>query len=125
MPFCTACATPYELGNERCAKCGSPLPATPARTTLSACARTKTWPASTVVPLEARVRRLAAGLLDFLICVGLTVYFDRALIPRLLLRSRFRGLPLAFVLLMLPAAYAVFRDMFGGKSLAKLFSGLM
>jgi hypothetical protein len=119
MPFCTTCAAPYELGQERCQKCGASLPQPPAPSPPGHVATL----AHAVVP-PGRLRRLTAGLIDFAICVGLTYYLDRTVIPRLMLRSRFRGLTLAFLLLLLPAAYAVFRDMFGGKSFGKLFTGL-
>jgi hypothetical protein len=118
MPYCNTCAAAYEFGSDRCRKCGTALPTIPGAA-----------PVQRPVAMEAfaaagRGRRLIAGLVDFIICVSLTFYLDRTVIPRLLVRSRFRGIALMFVLLALPAAYAVFRDAFGGKSIGKLFSGL-
>ena len=116
MPFCTTCAAEYKSGQDRCEKCGNALPQSPRRAPADA------TPSS--VPTANRFRRLLAGAVDLAICVGLTFYLDRFVIPRLLLRSRFRGLAAIALLLLIPALYAVLRDALGGKSIGKLFCSL-
>jgi len=109
MPFCKQCRKKFEIGEERCSKCGAVLPKPP-----------KQIPKLEVKDLpNPKLKRLVAGLIDILIVLVIffALFFYRKLLFALILR---RGLAL-----FIPHLYLLLKDSIEGKSIGKLFVGII
>jgi len=115
VAFCTRCGAEYVPGVGSCAKCAAPLPKVPAPLLAVAAAEVAAAP---------RGRRLLAGFIDMLIVSMITAYYVRIVAPKMMMRPGTGAMVATVVFLVLPAAYFVLRDAFGGKSIGKLLTGL-
>jgi hypothetical protein len=73
---------------------------------------------------DIRWRRALAGVVDLTISALIAGFTVRMFLTRLPLRSRVSMFLIPVLSAVLPAAYIVFRDAFGGKSIGKLLVGL-
>lgn len=109
MAFCSRCGREYSLGQETCAKCGSPLPS-PAEATGDMPAKMDPAP---------RLQRALAGVIDVLVAYGLlfALLASKRLLVLIVLRFG--------VALLVPHLYLLLKDSIEGKSIGKLLLGVL
>lgn len=109
MPYCNQCGTQYSLGEEKCTKCGTTFPTT-----------SQIKPEVEIKELSnPKVKRFVAGIIDITIVFAIffLLFFSRRAIITILLR---RGLAV-----IIPHLYLLLKDSFEGKSVGKLFMGIL
>jgi hypothetical protein len=114
MSYCSICGVEYQLGVDRCSRCGHLLPQAPLIN------RETGQETST----DIRVRRAIAGIVDVGLAVAVGALIFRVLSARFLVRTRLLGALLAFAAAFIPAGYMLLRDSLAGKSVGKLLVGL-
>ncbi|MEM4188342.1 MAG: RDD family protein [Candidatus Hadarchaeum sp.] len=110
MPYCIQCSQAYELGTPACLKCGSQLTTADQADVFS------------LVPRELpnpKLRRLVAGMVDLGVVLALVsaLFVSRRMAVAVLIRRRFA--------LLVPSMYVLLKDAVGGKSVGKLFTGVV
>lgn len=109
MPFCNQCGKEYSVGEKNCSKCGATLPFAYQQIATKEIKKLSS-------PI---VKRLIAGSLD--IFIALAIFFalfssKRLIIARLLMRG---------LTVTIPHIYLLLKDSIEGKSIGKLFVGIM
>ncbi|GAF99437.1 unnamed protein product, partial [marine sediment metagenome] len=126
MPFCDKCGFSYELGENKCPKCGEYLPKFDIeeknfRSKSESIKQKK----SDTIPVASIEKRLIAGAFDIIIGIGLMFFIIRIVIFRFIFRRALvKGLFAVLIVYTLSAIYFLLRDSLKGKSFGKMIFGL-
>ena len=109
MPFCSACGAEYQLGHDYCLKCGARLPKE----------TSEIEPSVPKAVSNPNMRRFIAGLIDVgvILAIICALFLSRRFVIAILIKRRIAWL--------VPSAYLLLKDSIGGKSIGKLFTGIL
>jgi len=127
MPYCSNCGFLYKLGTDKCPKCETQLPKLESykkgKNSSESAIESKKEPSST--PAAPIAKRISAGVIDFIIGIGLMIFIIRIVIFQYIFRRALVKGFLSFIIIYaLSALYFLLRDSLKGKSIGKLIFAL-
>jgi len=129
MPFCTNCGSSYEIGTQKCTKCGENLPRLNSlrKENISTDIFKKKNKTDDLkkTPAAGISKRLTAGGIDLFVGIAVMFFIVRIVLYRFLMRRAIiKGILASLIIYALSAAYFLLRDSLKGKSLGKLICSL-